>query len=159
MRVNDTILGLVLLGLGGFVIWSAAGFPATPGQKFGPGDFPTLIGAGLAVSGLVLMVSGLREIRAGAVLAVRPAWFADPARALDVAAVIGAVVGYHLAAPVAGFVPTAFACVAGLAWRLGARPLPAAVFAATTAFVLHMVFAVGLQVGLPLGLLQHLLYR
>jgi putative tricarboxylic transport membrane protein len=159
MRVNDLILGIVLLALAGFLLWSASGFPTTPGQRYGSGDFPTLIGWGLALCGALLAASGVRQLRAGGALASRPSWLVDPARAVDMAVVVGAVVFYLLAAPVLGFVPTAFLCLAVLAVRLGARPAAAAAFAGTAALVLHLVFAVGLQVGLPLGLLEHVLYR
>lgn len=61
MRLNDAILGLVIL-LGGLaIILEATTFPATHGQVYGPDFFPTIIGVGLVLSGLGLMVKGWRE--------------------------------------------------------------------------------------------------
>ncbi len=61
MRLNDALLGLVIL-LGGLaIILEASTFPATHGQDYGPDFFPTIIGLGLVLSGIGLMVTGWRH--------------------------------------------------------------------------------------------------
>lgn len=60
MKLNDAILGLVIL-LGGLaIVLQARTFQATHGQAYGPDLFPTIIGVGLMLSGLGLMVTGWR---------------------------------------------------------------------------------------------------
>lgn len=60
MKLNDAILGLVVL-LGGLaIVVQARTFQPTHGQAYGPDLFPTIIGIGLMVAGLGLVVSGWR---------------------------------------------------------------------------------------------------
>ena len=49
MKVNDALSGAGLAALGGVVLWHIQGFPAMPGQKFGPAWFPGLIAIGLGL--------------------------------------------------------------------------------------------------------------
>lgn len=61
MRLNDALLGLVIL-LGGLaIILEASTFQATHGQDYGPDFFPSIIGGGLILCGLGLMVTGWRH--------------------------------------------------------------------------------------------------
>lgn len=60
MKLNDAILGILIL-LGGLaIILGARSFPATHGQAYGPDLFPTIIGAGFMLAGLVLVAGGWR---------------------------------------------------------------------------------------------------
>lgn len=158
MRVNNAVLGAVLVGIAAFWLISALSFPETPGQAFGAGDFPRLIALGLGACGVLLVITGVAELRRGAAWGVRPAWLADRARAGDTALVVGTVVFYVLAAPHLGFVPTVFVCLFVLCRRFGGSVLGALAYAASLAVVLHLVFVVGLKVALPLGLTGLLLY-
>ncbi|MGF1627092.1 MAG: tripartite tricarboxylate transporter TctB family protein [Alphaproteobacteria bacterium] len=64
MKLNDAILGALIL-LGGLaIVLEARTFPPTHGQAFGPDLFPTIIGAGFALAGLVLIAGGWRARRA-----------------------------------------------------------------------------------------------
>ena len=51
-RVNDAVFGVVLLLRPPPSSWLARGFPAMPGQDFGPALFPDLIAAGFACAAL-----------------------------------------------------------------------------------------------------------
>jgi putative tricarboxylic transport membrane protein len=68
LKVNDALSGAGLAALGGVVLWHIQGFPAMPGQKFGPAWFPGAIAAGLLACGVLLI------LRAGG-----EPWFAVPA--------------------------------------------------------------------------------
>lgn len=157
MRVNDAVLGLLLVVFAVAVALVTRGFPDMPGQRFGPRDFPNLIALGFALCGAILVVRGWRS--RGRVPWVRlGAWMTSARHLGDVAAVIGAVLFYIFAAPVLGFVPTAFVLLAALMLRLGGRPLPALAVAAAGTAVIHVAFAVWLRVPLPIGLMRHVLY-
>ncbi len=61
MKLNDAILGLVVLLGGLLIILQARTFQPTHGQAYGPDLFPTIIGAGFALSGIALVFGGWRE--------------------------------------------------------------------------------------------------
>lgn len=58
---STTLLGLVLAGLGGFVLYEATFGPATSTYaRVGPGFFPSLIGIATIIVGLALTFQALR---------------------------------------------------------------------------------------------------
>ncbi len=61
MKFNDAAIGAVLVVLGVFIVWHIQGYPAMPGQKFGPAWFPGIVAAGLAICGAMLVVQGARS--------------------------------------------------------------------------------------------------
>lgn len=154
MRVNDAISGLVLLVLALGIVGYATTFPSMPGQRFGPALFPTLIGTGLGIAGLVLIVSGL--MRVGTVGWVDGEdWLRSPQLLTNAAAILLALVVYILAAHRIGFIPIAFAITAGLMIKLsGGRVLSSLAMAALATFAVYYVFGRLLLVPLPGGLLR-----
>ena len=139
------------MGLGGVVLWHIQGFPAMPGQKFGPAWFPGLIAGGLAICGALLVYSGLRE---------RSPWLAAPewihshrARA-GVAALIGGLLVYILVADQLGFHLTALILLAAWMRILGASWRLSAIVAVAATLVIHFAFYKGLRVPLPWGVLE-----
>lgn len=102
MRVNDALLGLVLILGAAAVALQAQAFPDLPGQGFGPSLMPTLIAAGLAGCGAALVVGGLRR-RDGPWIALG-AWTRRPGQILDVALVLGGLVAVILLWQRLGFV-------------------------------------------------------
>src|SRR5919206_316908 len=71
IKVHDALTGAALVILAGIILWHIQGFPAMPGQKFGPAWFPGLIAIGLAICGALLVRSGLRS---GEAWVAWPAW-------------------------------------------------------------------------------------
>ena len=149
MKVNDALSGAGLAALGGVVLWHIQGFPAMPGQKFGPAWFPGAIAAGLLVCGVLLI------LRAGG-----EPWFAVPAwtkRArpiAGVASVIGGLLFYVLAADRLGFhltgllLLTLWCRVLGAGWRISIAVSVIATLA------IHMSFYKLLRIPLPWGVLE-----
>jgi putative tricarboxylic transport membrane protein len=153
LKVHDALAGAGLAALGGVVLWHVQGFPAMPGQKFGPAWFPGLIAAGLVLCGAILIVQGLRTGRAQPWLVV-PGWIHRRQPLAGVASVLGGLLFYVLAADKLGFhltgilLLTAWARILGASWRLS---LAVAVVAT---LVIHLSFYKLLRIPLPWGILE-----
>ena len=55
MKVSDRTSGALLLALGAVTCWGALQLAPVPGQQIGPGVFPTVIGIGLMLCGLLIL--------------------------------------------------------------------------------------------------------
>ena len=143
--------GAALAALGGVVLWHIQGFPAMPGQKFGPAWFPGLIAVGLILCGALLAVQG---VRGGASLVVPPTWLRSTRATLGVASVVAGLLFYVVAADKLGFYITALLIlvvwmrVLGASWRM---TVPVAVIATVA---IHLSFYKLLRIPLPWGLLE-----
>jgi len=135
--------------LGGVVLWHIQGYPAMPGQKFGPAWFPGLIAVGLILCGVLLAARSQKDV-----LVAFPDWIRSPRAVAGVASVIAGLLFYVIAADWLGFYLTALVIqvvwmrVLGASWRL---TLPAAVVAT---LVIHLSFYKLLRIPLPWGLLE-----
>jgi putative tricarboxylic transport membrane protein len=122
-----------------------------PGQKFGPAWFPGLVAAGLGLCGIGLIASGLRKRGAWVEF---PDWLRRARPRLAVAAVLGGLLFYVLAADWLGFYLTALLItvvwmrVLGASWRVA---LPAAAIATV---VIHLSFYKLLRIPLPWGIFE-----
>lgn len=148
MRFNDAIFGAVLLLAGTAIAWHAAGFRTLPGQDFGAGSFPFVIGIAMALCAVPLIVGGIRERSPALTLAD---WARSPRAWGDLGLTLAAPVFYILVSGWAGFVPTAFVILVVLTATLGARLAAAVSVAAVIAVGLYLGFAGGLRVPLPRG--------
>src|SRR5688572_33244544 len=54
MRLPDGATGGFLAALGGVTVYGASFLPPIPGQQIGPSIFPTVVGAGLILCGLLI---------------------------------------------------------------------------------------------------------
>jgi hypothetical protein len=61
MKIHDTVFGLIFLALGTLVLFAIRGFPNIPGQPVGPALFPGLVAIGLCITGLMLVIKGIRH--------------------------------------------------------------------------------------------------
>lgn len=151
MRLNDAVLGLVLLIFAAAMMAYTTTFPAMPGQNYGPALFPLLIGVGMAACGLLLIAQGLRARRVAGGRLV--AWTAPASGRLNLLLVLAALLFYILASDWLGFIPTAILILTPLLLRLGTRPAAALAVAVAATLVIHTLFARLLLVPLPWGLL------
>ena len=64
MKVHDALAGAGLAALGAVVLWHIQGFPAMPGQKFGPAWFPGLIAApkGIPAEAQKTLAAALKKV-------------------------------------------------------------------------------------------------
>jgi putative tricarboxylic transport membrane protein len=151
VKINDALIGAALAALGLVILWHIQGFPAMPGQRFGPAWFPGIIAAGLVACGAALAVQGIRS---------RAPWVAlDPwtrhARPLaGFASVIAGLAFYTIVADPLGFHLTGFILLLWWLRVLGARwPITFAV-AVAAPVLLHLAFYKLLRVPLPWGVLE-----
>lgn len=154
MKLNDAVIGAILVVLGLAVIVHVQGFPRIPGQAVGPGLFPGLIAAGLAVCGALLIASGVRH-RAAQPWFVAGDWARSTRAIVSVATVVVAVVAYIALADLAGFLIVAPIVLVGLFVVFGVRPFAAAVLAVVVALAIWTVFYKLLRVPLPWGVLKN----
>lgn len=163
MRLSDRITGPFLAALGGITIYGASFLPPIPGQQIGPSIFPTVIGAGLILCGVLIALGiGRRfEDEAEADLAQHQDAAAAAATAPEPRAVavlrtlvpLAALLFYVLAVDTLGFVPVAALMVAATAYALRASLWLSLAMAVAAPPLIHLVFYKLLRVPLPDGLL------
>ena len=152
MKLNDAIFGLVLLALGGAVLFGVQGFPKIPGQPVGPALFPGLIAVGLCACGAMLVWSGLRA-RPRTAWVTWDDWVRSPRHVLALCVLLGSIVFYIVAANWLGFLPTAMLILVAMLLVLRVRPVRAVLIAVIATFAIHFAFYKLLRVPLPWGLL------
>ncbi|MBB5220276.1 putative tricarboxylic transport membrane protein [Amaricoccus macauensis] len=150
MRLNDALLGCILLLVAAVVAAIAWGFPAVPGQDYGASTFPLLIATGLAGCGAVLIGSGLRE---RAPIVEWQAWLGEPRRVIDFLSVITAIIVWILAWRPLGFILTTAGVLFALLRRFGVSWKTSLAIAIATPLIMNYIFGRLLLVPLPAGLL------
>jgi len=157
-RVEGLVIALAASGY----LWEAQQIPTmfqTPGVP-GPTAFPTILGLALGLAGLWRLVMGA-SVAELATDAAEPAsdvaaglrgWVAAHGRFY---AMWGVVLGFLALMPYVGFPVGAAVGIALMTRLLGERRWwMCATVAVVAAAVLHLAFALGLGVRLPLGLLS-----
>jgi putative tricarboxylic transport membrane protein len=158
VRINDAVIGIVLVLFALAMIWHTRTFPAMPGQDYGPAVFPVLIGIGFLITGLILIVSGLRRRRTEPWFAGGD-WLRSRIHVARFLAVLGGLVAYILLSNWLGFILTSLLLLFGwLVLFRGGKPVSSLVIALAVTLVVHYAFSQLLLVPLPLGLLQPLIY-
>lgn len=152
MRVNEAVIGALLVALTVAVFAATAAFPRIPGQPYGPDLFPRLIAGGLGVAGVLMILRGLLS-RPRLPLASLAPWARRPHSAGAVALALAAILFYILAADTLGFVATAFLLLLVLMLSLRTPPVTALLTAAATTLVVEYTFGSLMRVPLPRGLL------
>ena len=159
MKFSDLLIGLFLVLLGGGVAAYGYTLPPMPGQVYGAGLFPMLIGCCLAGFGLYLARHGLIERRmAGMRLVTIDDWARDRRLVTNMALVLLLIIAYVLLSNRIGFVLMSLGILTILFWRLGVewrRNIAIAVLA--TAFI-QLSFSNILRVPLPRGLLERVMW-
>lgn len=157
MRFNDAVSGVVLIGFAVMVALATRSFPEMPGQNYGPALFPRILAAGLAVCGVVLVRSGLRD-RASQPLLALDDWARSGRGLSALALTIAGLLFYIVASEQLGFIPTAFLMVATVMIRLRGRWISSLLIAAAVVLVVHRIFYGLLLVPLPWGVLEPLVF-
>ncbi|MEW6254337.1 MAG: tripartite tricarboxylate transporter TctB family protein [Pseudomonadota bacterium] len=151
MKVNDLILAaLVILGAVALATVSLT-LPPIPGQAYGADVFPMAIAVGLLLCGWVLAA---RSVKAGAGRAVTLTWFKEPGAPTRVLGTLALVALYIWLSPLLGFVLASVLMLMGLFALLRVKITLALPSAVISALALYYVFAYGLRVPLPRGLIE-----
>jgi putative tricarboxylic transport membrane protein len=140
------------------MIWYTRTFPAMPGQDYGPALFPTLIGLGFIVTGVILIVSGLRRRRVEPLFGGGE-WLRSGPHIINFLAVVGGLLLYIVASDWLGFILTSLLLL--FVWLVlfrGGKPISSLAIALAVTLAVNYAFSQLLLVPLPLGLLQPLLY-
>jgi putative tricarboxylic transport membrane protein len=153
MKLNDAVFGALFVALGAFVLWQVQGFPPIPGQQYGAGAFPGLIGAGFVAVGVLLALAGLRR-RAGVPWLRLADWTRSAPHLAALGAVVLGVVAYILWADDVGFLLLAPALLCVWLLVLRVRPALAIVVAVVASLVIWFSFYKLLRVPLPWGVLK-----
>jgi putative tricarboxylic transport membrane protein len=153
MKLNDAVFGALFVALGAFVLWQVQGFPPIPGQQYGAGAFPGLIGAGFVAVGVLLALAGLRQRAAVPWLRLAD-WAGSPRHLGAFATVVLGMVAYILWADDVGFLLLAPALLCAWLLVLRVRPAVAVVVAIAASLVIWFAFYKLLRVPLPWGVLK-----
>jgi len=149
VRLNDTIIGGVLLLLSLAVLWHIRDFPAFPGQPHGPALFPGVVASGLALAALALIRSGVREgapllrLGSGSALGLLP-----------FATTVACLFFYYFMSERLGFLVCGVLVLSALLWVYGVRRSLVLPIAVGASLVIHTGFFKLLKVPLPWGVLQ-----
>ena len=152
MKIHDTIFGLIFLALGTLVLFAVRGFPNIPGQPVGPALFPGLIAVGLCITGVMLVIKGIRQQASTAWFAWED-WVHSPRHVIALLVLLGAVIFYIAFANSLGFLPTSFLMLLALFKVLGVSWRRNLIVALVATFVVHFAFYKLLRVPLPWGVL------
>jgi putative tricarboxylic transport membrane protein len=152
VRVRDTVAGALTLVLGLAVATYAWTFPPMPGQPVGPGLFPTLVGAGLALLGLALVVAARR--RAADIAGQVVPWTRHPHLVRNFVLVVGDLLFYAVAVDGLGFLLTSILFLSALLMAFGAQRRVILPVAVAVTLAVHVGFYTVLRVPLPWGVLQ-----
>jgi putative tricarboxylic transport membrane protein len=153
MKFNDALIGLALIVFAGLIAWYVRDFPPMPGQRFGPSLFPQLIAAGFALTGIALVVSGVRRRGAEGWIEVSD-WMRAPGLVRNFLVVIAAVSFHAALSDWLGFLITAPLALTAILISIGNRWRVAVPTAIVVVFVIHWIFYGALKVALPWGLLE-----
>jgi len=154
MKVGDHILGPVI-ALGGAAVMIAASQQPKPvfGSSMGGGFFPSLLGAGLILSGLVLGLGGWRRRNVAPMF--RPgAWVGSPRHVANVATVIGGLILYIATSRTLGFMPAGTLVLFLTLWQFTRRPALSLLVSVISILVIKVMFQDMLRVPLPWGVLE-----
>jgi putative tricarboxylic transport membrane protein len=158
VRLNDAVIGAVLVIAALLMIWHTRTFPSMPGQDYGPALFPVLIGIGFIVTGAILITSGLRR-RARAPMIQGGDWLRSRRHVACFLAVVLGLLAYVLVSNWLGFIPTAVILL--FVWLVlfrDGKPLSSFVIAVAVTLIVNYAFTQFLLVPLPLGLLTTVVY-
>ncbi len=169
MKVSDRLTGLILLILGALTYYGGSLLPPVHGQQVGPDVFPMVIGASLAVCGLLIMFGVGRTFEEEEKVVLTADGEVVEAEALEkeasglsgffqhgwkVLIPPGALFFYYFASEKLGFWITASLMILALSRSQGAKWKGAILLSLFAPLFVHLVFYKLLRVPLPEGLLK-----
>lgn len=159
MKITDAVSGVLLMGLGLFMLWQASQFPSFGGQPYGAALLPGILAWGFLLGGGLLVLRDLlarRQAAGGAWVSLVPELRHGTGMAA-LLAVLATVLAQIWLAPRLGYLPVSVLCLTALFAVLRLRPLIALALAIATSAACWWLFAGLLRVPLPRGLLDGVL--
>lgn len=154
MKVSDIIMGPLLAALGVIVLVASSMQPKPVfGSAYGGGFFPSILGAVLLVTGVILATAGWRN-RAATPLVVMGDWVESPRHVANTAIVLGALLFFILTSEALGFLISAVIAVLALLLQFTRKPMLSILVAVATVIVAKLAFQDVLLVPLPWGILE-----
>ena len=154
MKFDDAVLGLAIMVFGAVIIYFSSEFHALRHISYGPGFFPTIIGAGLVFSGVLLLG---RRILAGGLRGPwieLGDWSRSPRHVVNLILIPACVIFYILASNTLGFLISMFVVLGiQIAW-FTRRPVRSVVIAVFVTLLLQEFFQGFMSVPLPWGVLE-----
>lgn len=159
MKISDLFIGSILMALGVGVLVYGLTLPPMPGQRYGAGLFPIMLGICFAGFGARLAHQGWRERGVeGTPLFSLGEWARDRRLLSNMFIVLVLIVVYVLLSERVGFILLSLAILTILFWRFGEPWLRGAIIAAVATLFIQFSFVDVLRVPLPRGLLDRLLW-
>jgi putative tricarboxylic transport membrane protein len=153
VKLNDAVVGAFLIALAAAILVHIQSYPLIPGQNYGAALFPGVIAVGFVLTGLALVVRGLRQ--GSPWVSVAP-WLRSPRLTANFLAICAVLVFYVLAADALGFLLAGTICLVALFLKFGVPPGRAVVIAVVATLLMHTLFYKLLRVPLPWGVLERL---
>jgi putative tricarboxylic transport membrane protein len=158
MKFNDAIFGAAFIIFAITEIIYTRTFPALHGQKYGPSDFPFLIGVGLFICGSVLLFNGVQSnikgsLVGGALLSIGD-WITNHSTKFNVAVVLGSILGFIFFIEILGFMLISFIILFTLFLRFDNSLKTSLLGAIAVTGVIKLVFGEVLLVPLPVGIFR-----
>lgn len=155
MKLHDSLIGLLLIAFGGWVLWQARGFPAMPGQAIGPSTFPIMLGSLCALGGVLLFWQGRRTSR-GKLVWIHEGWRIGSRVGCVAVAVFGTLL-LGITFEMVGFPVGGTLLLSALFYTSGLRGLRWIAVSAVFVLTVHLVMTRLLYVPLPSGFVKGLL--
>lgn len=154
MKLSDILMGPIIVAIG-IVALIAASVQPKPffGTGYGGGLFPTVVGCGLLLAGVLLTLNGWKE-RASQPLVVIGGWVQSPRHIANAAVVLGVLVFYILFSKFLGFILAGFVVVFVTLLQFTRAPVRSLIVALVTTLVVKVGFQDVLLVPLPWGILE-----
>ena len=158
MRINDAILGIIIIAVSISIIIVARSFPALPGVPYGPGVFPTIIAGCMILGGFILILKGIRNLRGTGWLVLDP-WAKTLKTYITLGLIFAALLFYIIFSEDLGFPITSVLILFPLLlWTRGRKRLISSlIISITFSLAIYLVFVKFMRVPLPGGLMQGIL--
>ena len=155
MRVNDAVIGLIIIVLSTFIIIEARSYPALPGVPYGPDLFPTVIAGAMILGGIILIFKGLRNVKITGWYKLED-WARVPRTYMTLAMIALSLFFYILFSEMLGFMITSVVILFSLLlWtRRGNNTVSSLVISISFSVLIFVVFAKLMRIPLPAGIMQ-----
>ncbi|HTM77054.1 MAG TPA: tripartite tricarboxylate transporter TctB family protein [Devosia sp.] len=150
----DSVLGVLFAAGGTAILISALGYPPIAGMVVGPGLFPAITGAAMAILGVVLALQGwfVRDLEPVPVEGA-PEDAPEPLITPFAIGIVAAILAVILVMPMLGFLIAGVLFAIVIVKLSNGGWLAAIIFSPIATYAIYALFTYGFRVPLPRGLL------